>query len=228
MSQQYGVRQQDCCSWLNGGECGSQCSWTETPRDRRNSNLCDNKTQVNTHMSEVGERKESICFINDNPKQNSRRGSHSMIKTRGRGQLKCDGTRAGNIFRLLAKRTSPFKSAGASVQSTTGSRGMRISFYCGQQCWILHVPRQCEGYWLPTPFASFPFTSPPVRHRVPSHFNWSLHRTEQWGERQGQWREEDQNKELKNCAAPQKELYCVSFFLLLVFHICRQQIVANC
>jgi len=25
-------------------------------------------------------------------------------------------------------------------------------------------------YWLPTPFASFPFTSPPVRHRVPLHF----------------------------------------------------------
>jgi len=24
-------------------------------------------------------------------------------------------------------------------------------------------------YWLPTPFASFPFTSPPVRHRVPPH-----------------------------------------------------------
>jgi len=31
-----------------------------------------------------------------------------------------------------------------------------------------------EGYWLPTPFASFPFTPPPVRHRAPSHFNWSL------------------------------------------------------
>jgi len=28
--------------------------------------------------------------------------------------------------------------------------------------------------WLPTPFASFPFTFPPVRHRVPSHFSWSL------------------------------------------------------
>jgi len=28
-------------------------------------------------------------------------------------------------------------------------------------------------YWLPTPFASFPFTSPPVRHRVPSRFNWT-------------------------------------------------------
>ena len=33
-------------------------------------------------------------------------------------------------------------------------------------------------YWLPTPFASFSFTSPPVRHRVPSHFNWTLQQTE--------------------------------------------------
>jgi len=32
-------------------------------------------------------------------------------------------------------------------------------------------------YWLPTPFASFSFTSPPVRHRVPSHFNWTLQQT---------------------------------------------------
>ena len=42
-------------------------------------------------------------------------------------RLKCDGTRAETRFRLSAKRTSPFKSAGASVQSTTGSRGVRIS-----------------------------------------------------------------------------------------------------
>ena len=42
-------------------------------------------------------------------------------------RLKCDGTRAETIFRLPAKRTSPFKSSGASVQSTTGSRGVRIS-----------------------------------------------------------------------------------------------------
>ena len=41
--------------------------------------------------------------------------------------MKCDGTRAVTRFRLSAKRTSPFKSAGASVQSTTGSRGVRIS-----------------------------------------------------------------------------------------------------
>jgi hypothetical protein len=41
--------------------------------------------------------------------------------------LKCVGTRAETRFRLSVKRTSPFKSAGASVQSTTGSRGVRIS-----------------------------------------------------------------------------------------------------
>ena len=45
----------------------------------------------------------------------------------GRLRLKCDGTRAETRSRLSAKRTSPFKSAGASVQSNTGSRGVRIS-----------------------------------------------------------------------------------------------------
>ena len=42
----------------------------------------------------------------------------------GRLRLKCDGTRAETRFRLSAKRTSPLE---ASVQSTTGSRGVRIS-----------------------------------------------------------------------------------------------------
>jgi len=49
----------------------------------------------------------------------------NFLKVRLR--LKCDGTRAEARFRLSAKRTSPFKSAGASVQSTTGSRVVRIS-----------------------------------------------------------------------------------------------------
>jgi hypothetical protein len=45
-------------------------------------------------------------------------------------RLKCDGTRAETRFRLSAKPTSPFKSAGGGgvlVQSTTGSRGVRTS-----------------------------------------------------------------------------------------------------
>jgi hypothetical protein len=40
---------------------------------------------------------------------------------------KYDGTCAETRFRLSAKRTSPFKSVGASVQATTGSPGVRIS-----------------------------------------------------------------------------------------------------
>jgi hypothetical protein len=42
-------------------------------------------------------------------------------------RLKRDGTRAETRFRLSPKRTCPFKSAGASIQSTAGSRGVRIS-----------------------------------------------------------------------------------------------------
>ena len=41
--------------------------------------------------------------------------------------LKREGARAETRFRLSAKRTSPFKSAGASVLSTTVNRGVRIS-----------------------------------------------------------------------------------------------------
>ena len=37
---------------------------------------------------------------------------------------------------------------------------------CSNTGWT--VRSQTEDCWLPSPFASFPFTSPPVRHRVPS------------------------------------------------------------
>ena len=91
----------------------------------------------------------------------------------GRGQLNCDGSRAETRFRLSAKRTSPFKSAGALVQSTTGSRAVRISGSNAGYTMFRGSVKSTE-YCLPTPFASFPFTSPPVRHRVPSRFYWTL------------------------------------------------------
>jgi len=43
-----------------------------------------------------------------------------LLFTICRVRLKRDGTRAETRLRLSPKRTSPFKSAGASVQSTTG------------------------------------------------------------------------------------------------------------
>ena len=53
--------------------------------DRRNSDLCDSKTQKNTDMSEVGGSNGSIRLISDNLKQNNRRGlvvtkRYSMVK----------------------------------------------------------------------------------------------------------------------------------------------------
>jgi hypothetical protein len=53
--------------------------------------------------------------------------AHACSYNCSRLRLNCDGTSAETRFRLSAKRTNSFKSAGASVQSTTGSRGVRIS-----------------------------------------------------------------------------------------------------
>jgi len=64
--------------------------------------------------------------------------------------LKCDGTRAETIFRLSAKRTGPFKSARASVQSTTGSRGVRISG-SNAGCTVFRGSVKSTGYSLHSP-----------------------------------------------------------------------------
>ena len=88
-----------------------------------------------------------------------------------RMRLKCDDTRAETRFRLSANRTSPFKSSGASVQSIAGSRGVRISASNAGYT-MFRGSVKSTGYPLHSPVSpSLPF---PVRHRVPSHFNWSL------------------------------------------------------
>jgi len=47
---------------------------------------------------------------------------------------------------------------------------------CASALVMLDTPRSevVWEYWLPTPFASFPFTSPPVRHHVSSGFKRTL------------------------------------------------------
>ena len=85
-------------------------------------------------------------------------------------RLKPDGTLAETRFRLSPKRTSPFKSAGASVQSTAGSRVVRISgsnagyttFRGSVRVLATHSIRQ------------FPLNFLPVRHRVPSGFKCTI------------------------------------------------------
>ena len=95
----------------------------------------------------------------------------------GRLRLKCDGTRAETRFRLSAKRTSPFKSAGASVQSITGSRGMRIS---GSNAgYTKFRASEGTGYPLHSPVSpSFPLPCVTVFHRVSAelyHMEQSCH-----------------------------------------------------
>ena len=81
-------------------------------------------------------------------------------------RMKCDGTRAENRFRLSAKRTSPFKSAGASVQSTTGSRGVRISG-SNAGCTMFRGSVKSTGYPLSSPVSpSLLLPCVTVCHRV--------------------------------------------------------------
>ena len=95
-------------------------------------------------------------------------------RVQGIARLKRDGTCTETRFVLSAKRTSPFKSAVVSVQSTTGNRGVRISGSNGSNAGYTVFWGTVQDHWLPTPLAFYPFTSPTVRHRVPSGFNWAL------------------------------------------------------
>jgi len=79
------------------------------------STCCTTNNSLNEWMNEWSQRNMCLKLI--------AMGQHILDRL----LLKCDGTRTETTFRLSAKRTSPFKSAGASVPSTTGSRSVRIS-----------------------------------------------------------------------------------------------------
>ena len=90
-------------------------------------------------------------------------------------RLKCDGTRTQTRFCIssikgrvhLNRRGRQFSRLLAGELCTSACRVCTVRA-------SLCVLQSCDAYWLPTPFSCFPFTSPPVRHRVPSHFNWTL------------------------------------------------------
>jgi hypothetical protein len=87
-------------------------------------------------------------------------------------RLKRDGTRAETRFRLSAKRTSPFKSVGASVQSTAGSRVVRISGSNAGYTTFRGSVIVLATHSIPQ--FPLPFPSPHVRHRVLSSFKRAL------------------------------------------------------
>jgi len=131
-------------------------NWFETKRVWANTRHCSGIFQETTKNLPAGVGFEPETF---------------RKQTGNTGQLKCDGTRAETRFRLSAKRMSPFKSAGASVQSTTGSRRVRIS---GSNAGYTMFRGSVKGAAYPLHSPVSPSLSQPLRHRVPSHFNWSL------------------------------------------------------
>jgi hypothetical protein len=92
-----------------------------------------------------------------------------------RGHLKCDGTRAQNRFRLSAKRTSPFKSAGTSVQSTTGSRDVRIRGSIAEYT-MFRGSVKSTGYPLHSPVSpSLPLPCVTVRRHISTGLYIAIH-----------------------------------------------------
>ena len=118
-------------------------------------------------------------------------------------RLKCDGTCAETIFRLTAfemwwhmrrnqissycvwnvmahsqKPDFVFRRDGRVHLNLRGRQFSRLlaGEVCASAVIMLDTPCS-EVVWrvlLPTPFASFPVISPPVRHRVPSRSNWTV------------------------------------------------------
>ena len=94
----------------------------------------------------------------------------------GRLRLKCDGTRAEIRFRLSAKRTSPFKSARASVQPTTGSRVVRISVSNAEYN-MFRGNVKSTGYPLHSPVSpSLPLPCVTVCHHISTGLYLNKHR----------------------------------------------------
>jgi len=89
----------------------------------------------------------------------------------GRLRLKCDGTRTETIFRLSVKRTSQFKSARSSqfgrllVAEVSASAVVMLDIPYSEVV-LRALATQSIG--------QFPLHFPTLRHRVPSHFNWTL------------------------------------------------------
>jgi len=77
----------------------------------------------------------------------------------GRLRFKCGGTRAETRFCLSAKRTSPLKSAGASIQSNTGSRGVRTSGSNGGNAGYTMFGGSVKDTGYPLHSPVFPFSS---------------------------------------------------------------------
>jgi len=88
---------------------------------------CSQSAPLEAYSHNHGNHPAVVNFCSESdPGSKVNHGNQNNSDKFGIVRLKRDGTRAETRFRFSPKRTSPFKSAGASVQSTAGSRGVHI------------------------------------------------------------------------------------------------------
>jgi hypothetical protein len=107
------------------------------------------------------------------------RAETSSWRYRSRLRLKCDGTLAQKpdfVFRRNGRVHLNRRGVSSVDYWQASCTHQPAGFVLLVQACVL---QSCDAYWLPTPFSCFPFISPPVRHRVPSHFNWTLLRLQE-------------------------------------------------
>jgi hypothetical protein len=92
-----------------------------------------------------------------------------------------------NVWNVTAHMQKPdfvFRRKGRVHLNWWGCQFSRLlaAELCASALVILDTPcsEAVWEYWLPTPFASFPFTSPPMCHRVPPGFKCTLLHFRQW------------------------------------------------
>jgi hypothetical protein len=99
---------------------------------------------------------------------------YSTVHFLGIAHLKPDGTRAETRFRLSPKRTSPFKSAGALVQSTAGSRVVRITGSNAGYTTFQGGVRVLATYSIRQFPLQFPSRASPCAIRFQTHYTFNV------------------------------------------------------
>jgi len=106
-------------AWSGRPRCVRNKAAIETVRERIRRNPLRKQNSLSREMDILPRSMSRL----------SRDGLHTRAYRRSKGvrvKTECDGTSAETRFGLPAKRTSPFISAGVSVQSSTGFLGVRV------------------------------------------------------------------------------------------------------
>jgi hypothetical protein len=134
-------------------------------------------------------RKSRHTFMFNTLFRKSFRLWHNVEKYCRAGQATDDGAcaihagylRVDCVWNVMAHAQKPdlvFRRNGRVHLNRRGRQFSRLlaAEVCASAVVMLDTPcsEVAWEYGLPIPFASFPVTSPPVRHRVPSGFNWTL------------------------------------------------------